>query len=410
MNKQLKNWYYPLMQYNRNIYILLLANFLIQFGTGIFMVMYNLYIKALGFPEQLNGSIISMTALASAIILIPSGIASDKIGRKKMLIIGTIFTGASFFIRVLLEQHLFLVLFAFTSGIFMAFIQVSIVPFLAENSSLKQRVTLFSYNAAIMMFASMLGNMFGGLSTDFFHWYYQEVVALKITLLIGASFLILAFIPLLFIKEERSVIRTKKQNSLLEQVKKNKTQISILIKFTLASLIIGLGSGLVVPYLNLFFRDRFHASNSTIGFTLSLGQFATAIAMLIGPWLVKKIGEVRSIVYLQLISIPFLLITGFTNIYILAVFGFLFRQAFMNGGNPLKQSLMMGMIDDNMKGLANSLQVMVFNLGWAIMGPISTNIVAKGGSYWGYTTVFIITALLYIISSIYFYFVFKNEV
>jgi len=51
---------------------------------------------------------------------------------------------------------------------------------------------------------------------------------------------------------------------------------------------------------------------------------------------------------------------------------------------------------------------MVFNLGWAFMGPVSTGIVVKYGSYWGYAYVFTITATLYLIGSMYFFLVFKG--
>ena len=51
----------------------MLANVLISIGMGVFMVMYNLYIKELGMPETVNGKVVSMTAMASAIMLIPAG-------------------------------------------------------------------------------------------------------------------------------------------------------------------------------------------------------------------------------------------------------------------------------------------------------------------------------------------------
>ena len=73
------------------------ANIFSQIGLGIFMVIYNFYIRELGFPDQMNGQVISMTALASAIILIPAGILSDKFGRKRIILFGMAFTGLSLF-------------------------------------------------------------------------------------------------------------------------------------------------------------------------------------------------------------------------------------------------------------------------------------------------------------------------
>jgi MFS family permease len=182
----------------------------------------------------------------------------------------------------------------------------------------------------------------------------------------------------------------------------------MIILFAIPALLIGFGAGLVIPYLNLYFSDRFAASNTMIGVIISLGQAATAIAIIIGPLVVRKVGEVKAVVILQLLSLPFLLLTAFTEHLWLAAVGFLFRQALMNAGNPIQSSLMMSMVDDSVKGLANSVNQMVFNLGWAVMGPVSTGIVLNYGTYWGYATVFTITAILYLIGSIYYFIVFSK--
>ena len=57
------NWKKKISSFNRNVKMFMLANILIQIGMGIFAVMYNLYIKELGYPETLNGKIISMTSI-----------------------------------------------------------------------------------------------------------------------------------------------------------------------------------------------------------------------------------------------------------------------------------------------------------------------------------------------------------
>lgn len=44
-------WKKSIASFNRNIKMFMLANILIQVGMGVFLVMYNLYIKELGFPE-----------------------------------------------------------------------------------------------------------------------------------------------------------------------------------------------------------------------------------------------------------------------------------------------------------------------------------------------------------------------
>jgi hypothetical protein len=102
---------------------------------------------------------------------------------------------------------------------------------------------------------------------------------------------------------------------------------------------------MIVPYLNVYFEDRFHASKTSIGIIVALGQGATAVAFLIGPLLARKFGEVISVLIVQFGSIPFLLITAFTTNIYLASGGFLFRQALMNAASPFMNTIKMRYTD-----------------------------------------------------------------
>ncbi|WLR55705.1 MFS transporter [Mesobacillus subterraneus] len=403
-----QEWSSHIRSYNRNVKLTFLANILTQVDLGIFMVIYNFYIRELGLNELVNGKVISMTSLATALILIPAGILSDKAGRKKLMLYGALSTGLILFARSMVETQALLVLFAFGTGLASAFIQVSIIPWLAENSKPEQRVHLFSIHFAAMTAANVVGSLLGGILTDLFSMVIPELKSIRYTLIIGSGLFLAALIPILRLNENRpariSAGDTKEKTKGIP----HKASFKIILLFAVAQLMIGFGAGLVIPYLNLYFADRFMASNSLIGLVISLGQGATAVAMIIGPLVVRRLGEVRAVVVLQMLSLPFLLLTAYTQNFWLAALGFLFRQALMNAGNPIQMSLMMSKVDDSMKGLANSVNQMVFNLGWAVMGPVSTGIVLKYGSYWGYATVFTITAGLYLVGSTYFFLVFKT--
>ncbi|MBT2693172.1 MFS transporter [Bacillus sp. ISL-55] len=401
-------WAAQIKTYNQNIRLTFVANILTQVGLGIFMVIYNFYIRELGYNELVNGKVIAMTSLATALILIPAGILSDKAGRKKLMLYGAVGTALILFTRSIVESQSLLILFAFGTGLASAFIQVSIIPWLAENSKPEQRVHLFSIHFAVMTGANVIGSLLGGILTDLFGMMVPGIESIRYTLIIGSLLFMAALIPIMKLNETRQPRISASDTNEKTKGIPHKASVKIILLFAVAQLMIGFGAGLVIPYLNLYFADRFMASNSLIGLVISLGQGATAVAMIIGPMVVRRLGEVKAVVILQMLSLPFLLLTAYTQNFWLAALGFLFRQALMNAGNPIQMSLMMSKVDDSMKGLANSVNQMVFNLGWAVMGPISTGIVLKYGSYWGYATVFTITAGLYLVGSTYFFVVFKS--
>ncbi|WP_100373961.1 MFS transporter [Bacillus sp. FJAT-45037] len=412
MTQLIKDWTGQLTSYNRNVRLFLLASILANIGMGIFMVIYNYYIRELGYVDAVNGKVIAMQATASALALLPAGILSDKVGRKKVILLGALFAAVSLMLRGIVTTEVLLLMTAFMTGLFMAFIQVSSIPLLAENSTEKERVHLFSFNFALIMVANVIGNVLGGTMSDLLHAVFglTMLTSVRIVLLIGACLFFLALLPILKIQEERKIKKEKTGiSSIGKLLTTHRSSLKVIGLFAVANLLIGFGSGLVIPYLNLYFTDRFDVSYSLVGIILSLGQAMTAVALMIGPTVVRKVGEVRAVVYLQLASLPFLLLTAYTEVLWVAVIGFLFRQALMNAGNPIQMALMMRKVDDSMKGLANSVGQMVFQLGWAVMGPVSTTLVMVYGSYYGYAYVFTITATLYLIGAIYFYVVFRER-
>ncbi|ADU31685.1 MFS transporter [Evansella cellulosilytica] len=413
MTKFVGDWSNQFKGYNRNVRLFLTGSIFAHIGMGIFMIIYNYYIRELGYSDQTNGSVIAMQSIATALLLLPAGILSDRVGRKKLIYIGGIFAALSLLLRAVLSVEILLLGTAFMTGIFMAFIQVSSIPLLAENSTEKQRVHLFSFNFAIIMVVNVIGNTLGGTLSDFFHLIlgFDALWSIRLTLLIGVGFVVLALPSFLKIKEEKKLTsQTVQDRSFKSLFKTHRAGFKIIILFAIAQILIGFGSGLVIPYLNLYFVDRFEISHSLVGIIISAGQAMTAVALLIGPAVVNKVGEVKAVVILQLLSIPFLLLTAYTQNIYWAVFGFLFRQALMNAGNPIQMSLMMRSVDDSIKGLANSVGQAVFQLGWAVMGPVSTTIVMVYGAYSGYAIVFSITGVLYLAGTLYFFFVFRKQI
>ncbi|MFS0787686.1 MFS transporter [Shouchella sp. 1P09AA] len=406
-----KNLLSTFQPYSQTVRYFFVSSICFNIAMGIFMVMYPFYVRELGYDDTLNGSIIAFQAAATAIALLPAGILGDRYGRKKMLLIGASMLAISFIIRSFGTSEWLLLFGASLTGFFFAFLQVSAIPLLAEHSKEKQRVKLFALHAALMMAANVIGHLFSGTLADSLFAFTTLTMqqAIQMTLFLACVLALVSFFPLWKVKESVKVEKVQKVAMALSHVPRSK-EWKLISLFAVSSLLIGFGSGLVIPYLNLYFNDRFDLNYSMVGFILALGQAMTVFAMLIGPKVVERVGEVRAVFILQMGSIPFLLLTAFTNIIWLAVIGFLFRQALMNAGNPIQAALVMKLVHPKMRGTANSVTQMVFQLGWALMGPVSMGIVAAYGAYSGYAIVFCITACLYVLGSVFFLLVFQKKV
>ncbi|MGG4480756.1 MFS transporter [Paenibacillus illinoisensis] len=411
--------------WSRNIQLFFLASILYQIGNGMFSVLYNLYIQGLGYNDTMNGQIVSIQSLATAIMFVPIGLGGDRFSRKRLLIAGALFSGIFLIGRSFDYSASGLIWFAVFSGLFAGVFQVLAIPFLAENVKKSQRLKMFSYYSSLVLASQVLGSLGGGVFADLLHTLgIAKVTGLQTVLFIGGAATLAAFIPMLFVSDDKTPAQTVTTNavpavvasedknlSATEQPGKlpdKKNDSRLIGQFVITQLLIGFGSGLVVPYLNLYFTNRFSVSLSAMSLLISLGQIMTIVSMLIGPTLAAKVGSVRAVVIFQVFSLPFLLLTGFTNILFIASVSFLFRQALMNAANPIQSAILVDRVSDKRRGIANSLMQTAFMIGWATMGPVQSYLVTTYGTYWGYAITFSITGGLYVISSLMYYMMFKE--
>jgi MFS family permease len=418
--------------WSRNIQLFFLASILYQIGNGMFSVLYNLYIQGLGYNDTMNGQIVSIQSLATAIMFVPIGLCGDFFSRKRLLITGALFSGIFLIGRSFDYSASGLIWFAVFSGLFAGVFQVLAIPFLAENVKKSQRLKMFSYYSSLVLASQVLGSLGGGVFADLLHTAgLAKVTGLQTVLFVGGAATLVAFIPMLFVSEDKKapqantptqpvtesvasetdgkqgVVHSAEQDSKNDTFSQKKDS-RLIGQFVITQLLIGLGSGLVVPYLNLYFTNRFSVSLSAMSLLISLGQIMTIVSMLIGPTLAAKVGSVRAVVIFQVMSLPFLLLTGFTNMLLIASVSFLFRQALMNAANPIQSAILVDRVSDKRRGIANSLMQTAFMIGWATMGPVQSYLVTTYGTYWGYAITFSITGSLYVISSIMYYMMFKE--
>ncbi|WP_339260741.1 MFS transporter [Paenibacillus sp. FSL R5-0713] len=412
--------------WSRNIQLFFLASILYQIGNGMFSVLYNLYIQGLGYNDTMNGQIVSIQSLATAIMFVPIGLCGDLFSRKRLLITGALFSGIFLIGRSFDYSATGLIWFAVFSGLFAGVFQVLAIPYLAENVKKSQRLKMFSYYSSLVLASQVLGSLGGGVFADLLHTAgLAKVTGLQTVLFVGGAATLAAFIPLLFVTEDKAVPQTttsaqsdlqpnadlkeRLTNTVSTNDSVTKKKDSRLIgQFVVTQLLIGLGSGLVVPYLNLYFTNRFSVSLSGMSLLIALGQIMTIVSMLIGPTLAARVGSVRAVVIFQVMSLPFLLLTGFTNLLFIASLSFLFRQALMNAANPIHSAILVDRISDKRRGIANSLMQTAFMIGWATMGPVQSHLVTTYGTYWGYAITFSITGSLYVISSLMYYVMFRE--
>jgi predicted MFS family arabinose efflux permease len=168
--------------------------------------------------------------------------------------------------------------------------------------------------------------------------------------------------------------------------------------------LIGMGAGLVIPFMNLYFKTRFDCSSAQIGVFFSVAQVATAFAMLLGPVMARRFGKLRTATGLQLLSLPFLVTLGAERHLEMAVGAFWIRATLMQASTPLVNTFVMETLPPALRARSASLTNLLWNAGWAASATMAGMMIVR----FGYAVPFYVTAALYAGASLWLYASFRN--
>jgi len=128
------------------------------------------------------------------------------------------------------------------------------------------------------------------------------------------------------------------------------------------------------------------------------------IGSLSGPVLAKKLGLVRTVVFTQLLSVPFLLILAYSYFLPLVFVAFVLRGGLMNLGVPIVNNMGMELSRKNEQGLVNALLMITWTSSWMVATAIGGYMIDR----FGYTFTMNITIILYVISAVSYYGFFRK--
>ncbi|MEO0105911.1 MAG: MFS transporter [candidate division WOR-3 bacterium] len=378
---------------SRNSWLFLSGTFFMGMGFSGFMLLFNLYLKSINLGESKIGNIITASTIGTLIMAIPASLIIKKLSIKKILLSSTPIALICYFIQVSTNSYQTIIWASLISGVASVFFQVTAAPFFMRNSTPKERPYLFSLNFASALVAGIIGSILGGILPGIIERYGLSAnLTYRYTLYIFGGLVMIAFIPYLMINE-----KVKKISEPTENFFQFKTQTSIIAKLFLPNLITGLGAGLSIPFINLYFKNWLNIPTNLIGLYFSMSQFLMITGLLLAPLISEKIGKIRTVFFSQIFSIPFLIIMGITKNIPLAVISFLLRAALMNMAQPLFTNFAMERVHKDEQPLTNALLVIAWTAGRGLSASIGGLLIEHLASY---GPPFFTTSFLYLLSSI----------
>jgi MFS family permease len=345
-----------------------------------------------------------MTALVAAL---PMGYLADLLGRKRSLLISGALLSASIGAMVLWPGQSMFYAMNIVSGLAQSLAAVTMAPFLMENSGEHERTYLFSFSSGLQMAMASVGNWIGGYLPT---WVSGRLgisptssPAYGYALGIVAVTLVVALVPLVFIRMPHL---DRSRRSVFAPISFAAKQPALLTKLVLPLLVTSIGAGLIMPFMNVFFRVEHNQPDPVIGSLFAWGSLAMGLGLLIAPPLADRMGKIQLVVITQALSIPFLILLGFAPVFWVSALSYYVRLALMNMSSPVYQTFVMERVEPEARATVASLVSMAWNFGWAFSPSVSGYLQVR----YGFGPPVLGTIILYVISIVlYWAFFWRNQ-
>lgn len=381
----------------------LLTEFLAWAGYGVFQVLFNLLLVEAGFPESFVGRAVSVNGLGLAVAALPAGWIAERWGRRRCLLAGAALLAVGLLARAVFLEPWVILSAGFLAGVGHAGLQIAGAPFLTEHSTPRERTHLFTSFFASALLAMVLGNALGGVLPNVLMALapgaLDLVTAYRLALGFGGLVALAGVVPLAALGRLPEARMGTHGAPITAEVRRR--MVAIALNFML----LGVGAGLVIPFMNLYFKNRHHCSSLQIGLFFSIGQVFTALASLAGPALARRFGKLRTAVTSELLSLPFLVTLGVETGLPLAVGAFWLRAVFMQAATPLIQAFVMEALPSELRARSTSLNNLVWNIGWSASATLAGTMIERAG----YEATFFCTAALYLTAAVSFYLAFRDQ-
>jgi MFS family permease len=404
-------------RYHRDARLILITSLVAGAAISLWWIDFNLYLEATGLSRATIGLVATLGSLAGGIVAFPASAASDRLGRRTVFAIALVGSLLSLGLLVLAGAAVPLIVLAamLWSASNSAF-GVVVPPFLTERSEPEHRNELFALQSAIQNVTSIVAAILGGLVAVLVAGAIGIDPAGRgvylIILVIMAALLVAGLVSVRFLADDRpSVVAGPQLRSLGEPAafprdpRRSRAHFGITIRdrtrfarLVLPGFLISMGAGQVIPFLNLYVKEKFGLELAELNAVFALTALGTVAAILVQPRLARRFGQVASVVIVQGISIPFLVVMGFSPILWTVVASMTVRGALMNAGNPIANAFAMETVDPAERATLSAATNVLWQLGWVIGGLWYSALQAVLG-FGGYTVNFVTIITLYTIAT-----------
>ena len=388
----------------RVIHLLILLEFSLNLIHVAFILILNIFLRKQGFSDPEIASFNSLRFISALAFALPLGIYIRGKKLKPFFILAALIVPLTSGLIIESVQHKVvpLIQLAFLSwGFGMMLMRVCSLPFIIRSTTAENSTEALSLSAATWSLATIFsGILISGLDrVDYLSlgtWTltFNEQSTLWIITVLGATSILFA------VKITEGGQEDAIRNDDLFSIHKSYDW-PLIFKAISPLILISIGAGLTIPFVNLFFNSVFGFGSSDFSLLGSVAALLVFIFSLLVPYLRKKYGYWLTIVVVQSLAICCLVVMAVMELYVdysfalvIAVIAFIFRQPLMHMAHPASNELMMNYVGKKNQELISALSSSLWSASWFISAKLFEWLRLLDYRYY---EIFLITAILYVI-------------
>lgn len=336
------------------------------------------WLNVLGHSKTEIGVFQSLDSWGKVAIALPAAFVLARRPARGVFVTSAIVAGVAYAVLPFLPSLRWMYAANFVAGLAMTVHYVAIAPFLFRHTGDAERATVFSLAEAARTFAAVIGAGLAGLGVSALTGPLGgEAEATSAVISSGGLFALCAAVAYSRIHDpEPSMARGSR---ILPVVRAHR---GLLGRFAAPQFLIALGAGFCIPFLPTYFQERFLVTPQHWGLLFAGGQVLMTAGFLMTPMILARLGFVRSMVAIELSSLPFFLMLAFTGSVGVAMLAFLMRGALMNATHPIHKNLMMRATPAGAREVQTGVNATLWGVGW-VVGPLAAGRVldATGNDY-----------------------------
>ncbi|WP_419190406.1 MFS transporter [Saltatorellus ferox] len=311
------------------------------------------------------GTFQSLDSWGKVAVALPAAFVLARRPARGVFVASALISGLVYFFLPFLPSLEWMYVANFIAGLAMTVHYVAIAPFLFRHTRDEDRAAVFSLAEAARTLAAVAGAGIAGFSVAWLTVPLGGEAAATSAVVSGAgAFALLGALFYARIHDpEPSMLGGQR---ILPAVR---SHVGLLARFAAPQFLIATGAGFCIPFLPTYFQERFAVPADGWGYLFASGQVLMTFGFLLTPVALQRFGFVKSMVLIELASLPFFVMLAFTTSLPIAMFAFLMRGALMNATHPILKNLMMQATPAGVREVQTGVNATLWGVGW-VVGPL----------------------------------------